>query len=148
MKLSQCDLLLLQRHLDGELDAAATAAFATRLAAEPALQRAADEAQSVRGALAMAGAGRSMRPPTSFTSNLLVAARQLPTRQQLEQADVAAAAIGLCRRILLAAAILAGVGLAWHAGFVNGEQPTIMQANPADVQHEVDRLDALLQSRK
>lgn len=144
MKLSHQDELLLQRHLDGELDAVAAAAFRARLAAEPQLARAADEARSLHAGF-LAAREATRRPSPSFTAGVLAAVRRLPDRQQLEQAEVAAGAIGTCRRILLAAAILAGLGLLWHFGFVH-DGPTTLQAAPGEIQREIDRLDALLQS--
>lgn len=147
MKLSHHDELLLQRHLDSALDATASAAFAARLASEPELASAAVAARAMRVGFTAART-MTMRPPASFTASVVLAARQLPTRQLLEQADLAASAIGWCRRILLAAGILAGIGLLWQSGLMRNEAPPTMQADPADVQHEIERLDALLQAGK
>jgi anti-sigma factor RsiW len=140
--LPERDRMLLQRHLDGELDGAASTAFAARLAAEPSLARAAAAERALRGVLATAR-GDVRRAPPSFAANVVAAARRLPTRQQLEQADVAAGAVSLCRRLLLAAAIVAGLGLVWHSGLVHLGQPQPLQAAPGDVKREMDRLDAL-----
>jgi anti-sigma factor RsiW len=145
MKLPHRDELLLQRHLDGELDASAAAAFAARLAAEPALARAAAEAQSLRRGFQVARA-TTMRPPASFAASVSAMVRQLPTRLELQQADVAAAATTLCRRILLVAAVLFGAGALWHFGLVSDASPATVEAAPDDVQREIERLDALLQS--
>jgi anti-sigma factor RsiW len=145
MNIPQRDLLLLHRHLDGELDAAAEASLRARLASEPELARAAAAERELRAGFAAARA-TTMRPPASFTASVMAAARQLPTRQQLEQADVAGGAVVLCRRLLLAAAVLAGIGLLWHSGVVQHESPATMQASPADVQREIDRLRAELAS--
>ena len=145
--LSQHDELLLQRHLDGELDAAANAVFRTRLATEPGLAKAAEAARSLRAGF-RAVRDASMRPSPSFTAGVLAAARQLPSRHLLEQADVAAAAAGFCRRILLAAAVLAGLGLLWHSDLVNHPQPATLQAAPGEVQRVIDELDARLQKEK
>ena len=54
MKLSQHDELLLHRHLDGELDAASSASFRARLAAEPGLAKAAEAATQLDTARAEA----------------------------------------------------------------------------------------------
>src|SRR5262245_31148604 len=95
MKLSHQDELLLQRHLDGELDPAAAAAFRARLAAEPALARVHDDERSLRTGF-LAGREFAMRPPASFTAGVLAAARQLPGREQLQRMDVSASAIRVC----------------------------------------------------
>ncbi len=142
MTLSQADRMLLQRHLDGALDAAASAAFAARIAAEPELAQAAAVARALRAGF-VAARGSTARPSGAFTANVVAAVRRLPSRQLLEQADVAGGAIGLCRRIVLAAAILAGLGLVWHSGLVRSSEPESLQAAPGDVMREVDRLDAL-----
>jgi hypothetical protein len=143
MTLPRHDRMLLQRHLDGELEGPANAAFAARVAAEPELAQAAAVERELRAGLAAAGRVRTMRPSPSFTANVLAAARRLPSRQLLEQQDVAAGAISLCRRLLLAAAILAGLGLVWHSGLVRGAQPESLQATPGDIVREIERLDAL-----
>lgn len=145
MTLSHHDELLLQRHLDGELDAAAASALAARLAAEPDLAQAAAAARSLRAGFALARAA-TMRPSASFPAKVLAATRQLPDRLRLEQAERAAGAVGLCRRLLLAAAILAGLGLLWHSGLVRDSQPTMLQAAPGEMQREIDLLDAKLES--
>lgn len=142
MTLTNHDRLLLQRHLDGELDPRARAAFAERLAAESELAAAAATAAALRAGF-VAARSTAMRPSPAFTAKVLAATRALPSRQQLEQADVAAGAIGLCRRLLLAAVILAAVGLAWHAGLVRGGEADSLQAAPGDVVREIERLDAL-----
>lgn len=145
MKLSHHDELLLQRHLDGELEPTAAAAFQARLAAEPDLAAAAAAARGLRSGFAAARAGAA-RPSAGFTAGVLAATRRLPSRQQLEQADVAAGAVAFCRRLLLAAAVLAGLGLAWQAGLVGGAEPVTLQAAPGDVQRVIEELDARLQS--
>jgi anti-sigma factor RsiW len=143
MKLSTADQLLLQRHLDGELEAAADAAFRARLAAEPELADAATSARALRVGFAAARA-TTMRPPATFAAAVVAASRRLPTRHMLEQADVTAGAIAMCRRLLLAALVLGALGLLWHSGLVRDESPATMQASPADVQREIERLDAEL----
>lgn len=141
MTLSHHDLLLVQRHVDGALDAAADVAFRARLAAEPELARRAAEQRSASDLL-RAARGAERRPSPGFTAGLLAAVRQLPTRQQLEQADHVAGAVAWCRRILLAAVVLAALGVVWQSGLVRREAAGVMEADSAAVQREIERLDA------
>ncbi len=144
-ELPQRDALQLQRYLDDRLSPAERTAFAARLAAEPALQEAAASAKSLGTMFATARA--DVRTPSAgFTANVLAAARRLPARDELKQADLAAAAVGMCRRLLLAAVLLAGLGLVWHSGLVHDQGPAELQAAPDDVQREIERLDRLIES--
>jgi anti-sigma factor RsiW len=145
MTLTQSDRLQLQRHLDGALDAAAAAAFAARLLAEPQLARAADEARTQRDLLRRS-AGPGLRPSPRFAAGVVAAARALPSRQQLEQSDLVAGAIGVCRRVLLAAACVAAVGALWHLGLVGSPSPTTLQASASEAEQEIRRLDERIQS--
>jgi anti-sigma factor RsiW len=148
--LPQRDELLLQRYLDDRLDPAQRAAFDARLAAEPALQRAAAAAQALRLGFAAArgaGPGHATGPSAGFTAGVLAAARQLPSRPQLERADLAAGAASFCRKLLLAAAIVAGLGALWQSGIVSRSATPHLQAAPSiEVEREIERLDGLLKS--
>jgi anti-sigma factor RsiW len=145
MTLEPNDRLLAQRHLDGQLDAAAAAAFAARLRTEPELARAVAEAQAQRDLLrAAAGLGRRASP--RFAAGVVAAARALPTRLQLQQADAVAAAVRTCRRVLLAAAAVAAVGALWHAGLLGGSAPATLQASAGDVDQAIRQLDERIQS--
>jgi anti-sigma factor RsiW len=145
MSLSNRDELQLQRYLDGELPPDDAAAFTARLTAEPALRRRHDDARALRAGFAAARSdGR--RAPAGFTANVLAAARRLPTREEMQQLDVAAGGASLCRRILLAAAVLFALGLLWRSGLVTESSPDTLQATPADVQREIERLDELVKT--
>jgi hypothetical protein len=52
--------------------------------------------------------------------------------------------VRLCARVLLAAGLLLGLGLAWHAGLLDGERSGQLQAAPATIEQELDRLDQLI----
>ena len=145
MTLDPDDRILLQRHLDGELAAAVAAAFAERLRSEPELARAAADAAAQRDLLrAAAGPGRRASP--RFAAGVVAAARALPTRLQLQQADAVAAAVRTCRRVLLAAAAVAAVGALWHAGLLGGSAPATLQASAGDVDQAIRQLDERIQS--
>lgn len=143
MSLSHRDELQLQRYLDGELPPDDAAAFAARLAAEPEVRRRHDEARTLRTAFA-AARGEGRRASAGFTANVLAAARRLPAREELQQLDVAAGGMTFCRRILLAAAALAALGLLWRSGLVADRGQDMLQATPDEVQREVERLDAVI----
>jgi anti-sigma factor RsiW len=145
--MSSHDERQLQRYLDGALDPAAAAAFALRLQGDATLRQRHDEAVAMRGLFTAAAAATPRRPRPDFTAGVLAAARQLPTRQQLQQADEVGAAMAFCRRLLFAAALLGALGLLWRSGLVTiGHGADTLQAAPDDVRQEIDRLDALLRS--
>lgn len=145
--MSSHDERQLQRYLDGALDPAAAAAFAARLQGDAALRQRHDEAVAMRGLFTAAAAATPRRPRADFTAGVLAAARQLPTRQQLQQADEVGSAMAFCRRLLFAAALLGALGLLWRSGLATiGHGADTLQAAPDDVRQEIDRLDALLQS--
>lgn len=144
MSLSAADELLVMRHVDGELAPAAAAAFVVRLAAEPALRQRVESLQALRAGF-VAGRESGPRPRPDFASKVLASVRQLPSRQQLEQAGAVGGAVTFCRRLLLAAALLGGVGLAWGTGLFDGGAPQELHATPDEMQRELDRLDAMLQ---
>lgn len=145
--MSSHDERQLQRYLDGALDPAAAAAFALRLQGDAALRQRHDEAVVMRGMFTAAAAAAPRRPRADFTAGVLAAARQLPTRQQLQQADEVGAAMAFCRRLLFAAALLGALGLLWRSGLATiGHGVDTLQAAPDDVRQEIDRLDALLRS--
>lgn len=101
----------------------------------------------MRGMFAAAATASARRPRADFTAGVLAAARQLPTRQQLQQADEVGSAMVFCRRLLFAAALLGALGLLWRSGLIAvGHGADTLQAAPDDVRHEIDRLDALLRS--
>ncbi|MBL8727435.1 MAG: hypothetical protein JNM25_03320 [Planctomycetes bacterium] len=142
MNPSRDDLQNLHRFLDGELDAAAAAAFRTRLAAAPDLRRQLAAERALRDGF-VAARGGVVAAPTGFTADVLAAVRRLPSRDQLEQQEVADRVVRLCRRLLLAAAVLFGVGLVWHGGLFDA-QTDKLEAAPDEIHREMERLDALI----
>ncbi|MFN9442511.1 MAG: hypothetical protein ACK6DH_09575 [Planctomycetota bacterium] len=145
MTLEPDDTVLVQRHLDGELAAAAAAAFAARLRTEPELARAVAAAHAQRDLL-RAAAGPGRRASARFAAGVLAAARALPTRLQLQQADAVAAAVRTCRGVLLAAALIAAVGALWHAGLFGARAPATLQASAGEMDQAIRSLDARIQA--
>jgi|GEM_PF-2712366 len=135
------DDLLIQRYVDGELSDADEAVFAARLLREPALRKQVDDLERLSSRIVAA-------PPLSatagFTADVLVRARRLPARDELEQMDFTSGAARLCLRLFLAAALIFGFGVAWHAGLVVSERASTLEAAPATIEHEMDRLDQLI----
>ena len=145
MKLTHADELLLHRFLDGEMDSAQAVAFEARLAAEPPLRRRLEDARALRAGFAGAHAG-GPTPRAGFTAGVLAAARCLPSRPELKRDDVVVEFVRTCRRVLIAAAVLFGISLAWHAGLMNSRRSDTLTAAPNEIEQEMKRLDALIES--
>lgn len=142
MKITAADALLLQRLLDHELPAEAVEVMRRRLAAEPALAAAAAE----HGALAAGFAAARQdvrRAPAGFAAKVIAEVRQLPARAQIEAEATSTVVLRVCRRVLIAAAILFGIGLAVQAGLFDSGLGEQLQAAPEEVQAEMQRLDGL-----
>ena len=135
------DDLTIQSYVDGELSEPEAAAFAARLLQEPALREQVDQLREFASGFAVEEAPRA---PAGFTAKVLAEARRLPARAELEQADVAAAAVRLCTRVLVAAALVLGLGLAWNAGLLDGGRADTLEAAPDTIEREMDRLDQLI----
>lgn len=138
------DELLLQRLLDGELEAPARAEVEARIGAEPALRQRFEMEQALRaGFRTLRAQGRTA--PASFTASVVAAVRRLPSRSELVDGEEQQQIRRLCRRVLIAALALLGLGLAVHAGLLDRGQSNTLQAAPDEIQREMDRLDALIQ---
>ncbi|MCK5945367.1 MAG: hypothetical protein KAI24_25480 [Planctomycetes bacterium] len=136
------DDLMIQRYVDGELSDADAAAFAARMLREPLLRERVEELQRFAGAFAAAPG--DLRAPAGFTAGVLDEVRRLPAREELEQLDLTTGAVKLCVRVLLAAALVLGLGLAWHAGLLDGNRADTVEAAPDAIEQEMDRLDQLI----
>lgn len=145
MQLSSHDLRLLQKFRDGEMIGTEAAAFRSRIEAEPALRAGLDELGELARGFA-AGRSQAFTVPAGFTAALLAEVRQLPDRIRLQEVEISTAALALCRRLLIAAALLFGLGLCWHAGLFSGGRSDRLEAAPAAVEREMERLDAIVAS--
>jgi hypothetical protein len=102
----------------------------------------------------MSGSSMSGSGPVAdagFTAKVLAATRRLPDRQALERADIGEGIARFCRRLLVAAAIVVGLGFLWHSGILDGGilhggRAGTLEAAPEEIQEELQRLDALIES--
>jgi hypothetical protein len=138
----------IQRFLDGELPADEAAVFAQRLDVEPQLQARRQQLQGLRAGFAADRRAIEHKvgstAPAGFTASVLVSVRQLPADGKWRR-DILDERVlqRWCRRLLIAAAILATMALAWHSGlFTNRE--VALQASPAEMEREMDRLDRMI----
>jgi len=145
MNLSTRDLRLLHRFLDGAMVGDEVLAFRARVEAEPHLRQ---ELQSLQQQQRAFQDARQpvMVAPAGFTAGVLAAVRRLPNRTELQESGLTEGMARFCRRLLIAAALLFGLGAAWHVGVFGDDRADTLQAAPGDVKREMDRLDALIQA--
>lgn len=138
----------LQRYLDGELSPEDAAAFAASMLQDAELRERVELGERLREGFAAAVAAEPRSAaPAGFTAGVLSEVRRLPSREQLQQADLTAGAVQLCRRILLAAIVLLGVGVAVHAGLFDLGQQKTVEAAPDEIEAEMQRLDQQILER-
>ncbi|MCA8976803.1 MAG: hypothetical protein KDC98_18925 [Planctomycetes bacterium] len=147
MRLSADDQMLLQRFLDRELAADEAASLRSRLDREPELAAGFAEFEELSRGFA-AGRSAGFVAPAGFTAAVLAEVRKLPDRIRLQEAEFSARAMVLCRRLLLAAAILFGLGLCWHIGLFDGGSATTLEAAPDEIDRVLDQIDAIVRSLK
>lgn len=144
MSLSNSDQEL-QRYVDGELSESEAAAFAARMLSDSELRQRVEALEQVQFGFAAAAASGPAKAPAGFTANVMAEVRRQPSREQLQQNDIAEATVRLCRRLLIAAAMLLGLGLGWQSGLFQGNgSGEIEAATPAEVEAEMQRLDDLI----
>jgi len=145
MHASQNDERLLYRFLDGELTADEAVACRTRLEREPQLRQCLEELRNRASGFATARAEGNVAP-AGFTAGVLAAVRRLPDREALRAAEFAPHLVVLCRRLLIAAAIVIGLGLLWQTGLFTGRSADTLQARPGEIEQEMQRLDDIIKS--
>lgn len=143
--LSDQDLRLLHRSLDGALQPAEVLLLQERLVRESALSAALERLRAERQLFAAAASQRLPGPSAGFAAKVLGAVRKLPARDALQAERMADALVTTCRRLLVAAAVLFALGLAWQVGVFGPQGPQTLEAAPADLQRTLDRLDAMIQ---
>src|SRR5690606_11800267 len=82
----------LQRYLDGQLSESEAAAFAARMLSDGGLRQQVETMERVRAGFASeAGTAKAgvMRAPAGFTASVMAEVRRLPSREQLQQNDIA-----------------------------------------------------------
>lgn len=145
MSFSETDKLV-QRFLDGELSGSEGAAFAARMLSDSTLRERVEAAQQIQSCFAAEASSRrrDVQPAAGFTAAVISEVRRLPSRVELQQEDLAKSAVRLCSRLLLAAALLIGLGLGLQAGLFNPNgSGQIEAASPTEVDAEMQRLDGL-----
>ncbi len=143
--LTEEDQMLVARFVDGELDAPARREFETRLADEPALRAAVDELTQTSSLFDAGRAEATPQPSEGFQDRVLREIRRLPTGQELATAgsgDVAHFE-AFCRRLMVAAVLLIGLGVLVFAGILRQSDTGKLEASPQEVREEMERLDAL-----
>jgi anti-sigma factor RsiW len=145
-ELSPADEKMLHRFVDGELSGAVLADCQQRLAAEPALRQRLHDLQGLRECFA-AGRREQVLAPAGFTADLMAAIRRR-TLEQSWRREEENRLVPLCRRLLLAAAVLVGLAALWLSGIVRDQSPRNLEAAPDVVQREMQRLDRLIQAEE
>jgi len=137
-RLSNKDLQLLDRFLDGALSGAELQACRHRLETEPAFRK---ELQQRRGLRRGFEAGRetAFEPSPDFAASVVMAARRLPV---VDAEGDSAGSATLCRRILIAAALVLAATILWHSELFHDGGEDTLQASPDEVQRTIDELDA------
>ena len=135
----------LQRYVDGQLSESEAAAFAARMLSDNELRQRVETMELTQAGFAAAADVGPASAPAGFTANVMSEVRRLPGREQLQQNDMAEATVRFCRRLLIAAALILGIGLGWQSGLLspNGSDQ-IEAASPAEVEAEMKRLDDLI----
>lgn len=143
MSLSREDQQI-QRYVDGQLSESDAAAFAARMLSDGGLRQRVEALEQVQAGFAsVLDANDAKLAPAGFTAAVMSEVRRLPGRDQLQHMDVAEGTLRWCKRLLLAAALLCGLGLAWHSGLLSSTGSSKVEAAPGDVEREMDRLDKL-----
>lgn len=134
-----------QRYLDGELSESEAATFAAQMLSDNELRQRVDAMRQAQAGFASVRDGDYVvRAPANFTASVMGEVRRLPGREQLRQLDVAESTVSLCRRLLLAAALLFGLGFAYQSGLLRSGGAATVEAAPGDIQDEIQRLDTLI----
>lgn len=138
-KLAANDERLLNRFVDGELPATAMDDCRRRLEQEPRLRQHLQELQAVRACFRTASPA-AVAAPAGFTAGLMAAVRQRSlTQSWRDEAGDAPQLTRLCRRLLVAAALLIGTAAIWHLGLFRHHEPSVVEAA-----NELQRLDRLI----
>tara|TARA_R110002072_G_scaffold109160_2_gene236391 strand:+ start:28930 stop:29412 length:483 start_codon:yes stop_codon:yes gene_type:complete len=140
----------LQRYVDGQLSESEAATFVARMLSDTDLRQrveAMEQAQAGFAAAADVGpsGGRIAVAPAGFTASVMAEVRRLPSREQLQQNDMVETTVRLCRRLLIAAALLLGLGLGWQSGLLSPNGSDEIEAGTqAEVEAEMQRLDDMI----
>ena len=141
---SRVDEMQIARYLDGEMSAADRAGFESRLQEDAAL-RAALQAAEESCRILREACPAPLRAPAGFRSGVLDAVRRMPSREELVQLTTSeenvAQVVAFARRLLVAAAVILGLGLLLGLDLLRADEGAELQADEAD-QQLMDQRDA------
>jgi anti-sigma factor RsiW len=137
------DVHAVARYVDGEMAHDDRVAFESRLAADPGLASEVEELAGLRRMFAPERVTQGPAPSSGFRARVLaeVAGHTAERGPERETFDV------FCRRIVVAAALLFGLGVLVFAGLLRRADTGRLEASPAEIHKEMDRLDALIRAR-
>ena len=128
-----------QRFVDGEMAIDERAGFERRLAVEDDLRAAVDELSSLRTCFEAERAAPVPRPSAAFEARVLAEIRRAPLSREGGADSVSEL---WARRAVVAAVFVFGIGLLVYAGLLKQVDTGRLEASPAEIQREIERLDA------
>lgn len=138
-------MLSAARYVDGQLSAEARVDFEARLLREPALARAVQATRELRAPFAIVRDDAPPRLPPDFAARVVVASRRLPTAAERGVDTADTGTFALARRLLIAAALILGLGLLMFAGLLRHADSGRLEAAPVQ-QKKLDDLDAKIRA--
>jgi anti-sigma-K factor RskA len=147
-KLNKSDQALAARYADGEMTGDERADFQQRLAREPGLQRVVREVEELSSWFRRGGnlPVPVNVPSPGFNHSVIVAARQLPTRDELLAQDVRELAaevdlVSYSRRVSFAAAVVFGFAVLLFTSVRIQSDASRLEATSDELSQEMERLD-------
>jgi anti-sigma factor RsiW len=137
-RLSTADQRLASRYLDGELGAAARAAFAARLPHEPLLRAAVDELAELRATL-RAG-DEPPGAPRGFAQAVLDRVQRLPSPVQLQAEELEV--VRVAHWLVLAAGLILGASLLIVSGLLRPLGDGRLEAAKEELKQIVEQINA------
>lgn len=145
--LNDADRQSAMRFVDDEMSSDECQKFEARLAKEPALAAVVDDYRGLQSAFV---AEPAPQPSAGFFERVQreVAAGGPRDGDLMTEGDAVPASLhdfeALCRRLIVAAALLIGLGLLVWGGLIRSADSGKLEASPAEMRQEMERLDALL----
>lgn len=139
--------LLASRYVDGELGVREASEFEARLAADGELSVLVGELRDDRAWFAPGRDEAAPAPSEGFQARVLRDVRRLPRGDELSGTEASAGIVSFevaCRRIMVAAALLIGIGLLVFGGLLHAADSGELEASPAEIQRKMEELDAVI----